>query len=628
MSGPDPAGDWLEFNQHQLVAHFHRLRARLAQPARAGQPPAPDMAQALPARVEARDVLLLCAGVEMDAELARCCSLARPGHERGGVSFGLALGALEAAHWTALAPLGPLRRWRLLDVDDSAGIVAGRLRIDERILHYLAGLNYLDQRLQPLLRRAARAEVLAASHREAVAAILAALQQAPTSLVVLLAGDDLSGRAEVAAEVAHQLGLVLHVVAAAELPQSPAELEAFALLWQREAVLLGSALLVEAQDPAQGSRSLARLVETLTGPVFVGCRQPPALERPTLRVDVERPGAAEQRQLWVRALGPSAERLNGALAAVASQFRLSARTIFSLAPALCHGLAQSADPDALLWNTCRRLGQSRLDELAQRLEPAASFDELVLPAPQKAALRQIIAHTRQRLTVYGDWGFALKSTRGLGITALFAGDSGTGKTMAAEVLARALQLDLYRIDLSAVVSKYIGESEKNLRRVFDAAEDSGAILLFDEADALFGKRSEVKDSHDRYANIEVSYLLQRMEAYRGLAILTTNLKSALDTAFQRRLRFVVQFPFPAREERRLIWQNVFPAAAPLQTLDHERLARLNVSGGQIKNIALGAAFLAADAGERVGMAHLLKAARSEAAKREAPLSEAETRGWV
>src|SRR4030095_10947288 len=168
---------------------------------------------------------------------------------------------------------------------------------------------------------------------------------------------------------------------------------------------------------------------------------------------------------------------------------------------------------------------------------------------------------KHRLAVYDTWGFAAQGARGLGISALFAGESGTGKTMAAEVLANELHLDLYRIDLASTVSKYIGETEKNLGRVFDAAEDSGAILLFDEADALFGKRSEVRDSHDRYANIEVSYLLQRMEAYRGLAILTTNLKTALDQAFQRRLRFVVQFPFPDERYRAAIWQRVFPPAA-------------------------------------------------------------------
>ena len=200
--------------------------------------------------------------------------------------------------------------------------------------------------------------------------------------------------------------------------------------------------------------------------------------------------------------------------------------------------------------------------------------------------------------------------------------------MAAEVLARELRLDLYRIDLSAVVSKYIGETEKNLRRVFDAAEQGGAILLFDEADALFGKRSEVKDSHDRYANIEVGYLLQRMEAYRGLAILTTNLKSALDPSFLRRIRFVVQFPRPDAAARREIWRRIFPDPAPVEGLDVDALARLDVTCGAIRNIALRAAFLAADAGAPIGMAHLAEAARSECAKLERPVAEAEIGGWT
>jgi SpoVK/Ycf46/Vps4 family AAA+-type ATPase len=234
---------------------------------------------------------------------------------------------------------------------------------------------------------------------------------------------------------------------------------------------------------------------------------------------------------------------------------------------------------------------------------------------------------RNRALVYDEWGFRAKSSRGLGIAALFAGASGTGKTMAAEVLAGELRLDLYRIDLSSVVSKYIGETEKNLRRVFDAAEGTGAVLVFDEADALFGKRTDVKDSHDRYANIEVSYLLQRVEQYRGLAILTTNLRNAIDTAFLRRLRFVVQFPFPDQDQRLEIWQRVFPADTPLDGVDPERLARLNIAGGNIRNIALNAAFLAADEGEAVSMGHLLQAARSEYMKLEQSLSEAETEGW-
>jgi SpoVK/Ycf46/Vps4 family AAA+-type ATPase len=213
----------------------------------------------------------------------------------------------------------------------------------------------------------------------------------------------------------------------------------------------------------------------------------------------------------------------------------------------------------------------------------------------------------------------------LGISALFAGASGTGKTLAAEVLGSALNLDVYRIDLSAVVSKYIGETEKNLRRVFDAAEGGGVVLLFDEADALFGKRTEVKDSHDRHANIEVSYLLQRMEAYRGLAILTTNLKTSLDQAFLRRIRFVVQFPFPDAERRTEIWRRVFPQQTPSENLDFEQLGKLNVAGG---NIAMRAAFLAAEAEEPVEMKHLLQAAKSEYVKLERPLTDLEVKGWV
>jgi SpoVK/Ycf46/Vps4 family AAA+-type ATPase len=266
--------------------------------------------------------------------------------------------------------------------------------------------------------------------------------------------------------------------------------------------------------------------------------------------------------------------------------------------------------------------------LAQHISTAAVWDDLVLPETQKRLLSEIAAHVKQRLKVYETWGFGHRGSRGLGISALFVGPSGTGKTMAAEVLANSLRLDLYRIDLSQVVSKYIGETEKNLRRVFDAAEDSGAILLFDEADALFGKRSEVKDSHDRYANIEISYLLQRMEAYRGLAVLTTNMKDAIDSAFLRRIRFVVQFPFPNVEQRLDIWRHIFPADTPTEGVDMEKLSRLNVAGGNIRNIALHAAFLAADADEPVRMKHLLRAARVEYSKLEKSLTDTEIRGWA
>jgi hypothetical protein len=353
------------------------------------------------------------------------------------------------------------------------------------------------------------------------------------------------------------------------------------------------------------------------------------LTRPDVRFMVGTPGPLEQKRLWTQALGPLATaRLNGALDGVGTQFRLSADTIVRTAERLRPRLLTAPAADALLWQECRGLARHRLDDLAQRVEPLATWNDLVLPPAQLGRLREIAVHLRHRLKVYEEWGFARTSARGLGITTLFSGESGTGKTMAAEVLANDLHLDLYRIDLAAVVSKYIGETEKNLRRVFAAAEDSGAVLLFDEADALFGKRSDVKDSHDRYANIEVSYLLQRMETYRGLAILTTNAGATLDPAFQRRLRFTIQFPFPDQEQRERIWRGVFPATTPLEGVDPVRLAQLNVAGGSIRSIAMHAAFAAAEAGVSVGMPHLLHAARSEAAKRERPFSDAEVRGWL
>ena len=265
--------------------------------------------------------------------------------------------------------------------------------------------------------------------------------------------------------------------------------------------------------------------------------------------------------------------------------------------------------------------------MAQRIESQATWNDLVLPETETAVLHEIAANVHHRSTVYGSWGFGVVE-RGQGITALFSGASGTGKTLAAEVLANALSLDLYRIDLSCVVSKYIGETEKNLRRVFDAAEHGGAILFFDEADALFGKRSEVKDSHDRYANIEISYLLQRMEAYRGLAILATNMKSALDSAFLRRLRFIVNFPFPDGEQRARIWRQIFPPSTPVETLDIGALARLSLAGGNIRNIALNAAFRAAETGNPVRMEYILRAVRGEYAKIDKPLTKAEMAGWA
>ncbi len=642
MTTDEATYPWTEVNQAYLVAEFARLKRRLqpadgdgtADPERAHQAPSPppaidQLAAVFGLSTFERDLLLLCAGVEMDSDLAARCGTAQGLGQRAAATFGLALSVLEGAHWSALTPVRPLRRFHLVEMESlGRGLTSAALRIDERVLHYLAGINLLDPRLQGLLRPGTSPGWIAEDHRAAAQQIARHLDGCAGMVpAVHLCGDDLSGQQDTAALAAELLGLGLFAVQAEDLPPVGPDLEQWHVLWQREALLLPGALLI--QCGAAGVTTAVRyLLERLPGLVFIGSQEPVRLERAFHRFEVCKPPPGEQKRLWEKALGPLAGGLNGSLDAVAEHYRLSAGTIFSTG-ALMLGKSDGVGGRDL-WNVCRSLAHPRLADLAQRIVAWAGWDDLVLPDLQRQTLRQIASQVRYRMKVHETWGFSAKSQRGLGVSALFTGESGTGKTMAAEVLARELELDLYRIDLSSVVSKYIGETEKNLKRVFDAAEEGGVLLLFDEADALFGKRSDVKDSHDRYANIEVGYLLQRMEAYRGLAVLTTNLKSSIDRAFQRRLRFSVHFPFPDAAQRETIWSRVFPPETPTSGLDMQKLARLNVAGGNIRNIALSAAFLAAEDGAdgKVTMRHLMAASKLEAQKIERPLSEAEIRGWI
>jgi hypothetical protein len=636
MTTPEPTVLWTEANQASLSAQLARLKHLLGctttgeawdEAAAFAQPSAADCLSELfgLSRFE-RDVLLLCAGVEMDSHLAARCGEAQGHPHRAYATFGLALSTLPEAHWSALTPDRPLRRFRLVEVEPGHSLTTAPLRIDERILHYLAGVNLLDHRLQSLLQDSTFPEWIAEEHaaiaEQAVLVIAANAQDPP---VLHFCGDDLQGQEDIACLAARGIGRHLFILRVEELPAPGAELDQFALLWHRETLLLRAALLIQCGSGGL-TPSARRLVERLPVPLILAGREPVRLNRSFLRFDVDKPSPAGQKQLWERALESSGANFDGALDNLAEQFRLSAKTIF------CAGALVAADgstPVAVddLWKLCRSFARPKLDDLAQRLVPKAGWDDLVLPERQMQSLRQLASQVRYRMKVYETWGFSDKGRRGLGLSSLFAGESGTGKTLAA-VLARELNLDLYRIDLSAVVSKYIGETEKNLKQVFDASEEGGVLLLFDEADALFGKRSDVKDGHDRYANIEVSYLLQRMEAYQGLTILTTNLKSAIDNAFQRRLRFTVTFPFPDAVQRQAIWSRVFPARTPTQDLDFRKLSQLNITGGNIRNIALNAAFLAAESTGRVEMRHVLTAARLEADRIERPLSEAEIRGWI
>ncbi|PPD31597.1 MAG: AAA family ATPase [Methylomonas sp.] len=582
------------------------------------------------------ELLALCAAMALDTRIAGLCAQAQTDSNQPYPTFALAFALFDDPDWNALSPHGPLRYWRLLEINQPGAqpVTAAALAADERIVNYLKGLNYLDDRLTPLfdpVNVRPVDEALPPSQQQAVDFISNYLNDPggePVSLIEVL-GHDIASKRLIAEQVAATLGLKLQTMAIKTLPAQSGDFETFTRLWQRESLLMPLALYIDYSGAGETENALLkRFIERGGGIVFVDI-QDTRIEtlRRKISIEVNKPTPEEQAGIWSEALQNQGSGLTQRLS---GQYSFDRSEIITLAETVlreCRGDESALDDS--LWRACRLRARVGMEQLAQRIDTKAVWDELVLPAEQKALLRQITDQVAQRNRVYDAWGFREKMNRGLGISALFAGESGTGKTMAAEVIANELKLDLFRIDLSAVVSKYIGETEKNLRKLFDAAEDSGAILFFDEADALFGKRSEVKDSHDRYANIEINYLLQRMEAYRGLAILATNMKNALDKAFVRRLRFIVDFPFPGTEERTAIWKKVFPAHTPIApSLDYPRLAALNLTGGNIHNVALNAAFLAAQLRDgQITMPLLLNAARSEFKKLERPAKESDFR-WL
>lgn len=628
---------WQQQNQTYLQQRLQRVRAWLLGqeaaplPPIAGEPPPALIAlsRLLALSPFEEEVLLLCLGMELDRQWPGYCAQRAGDPAATYPTWGLALGLIPQSHWQAIHPTAALRRWRLLEVGGGTALLTSPLRLDERILHYLMGVNQLDGRLLGILTPIPSGDPLVPSHQGLVDQMVQtwfhASQQGQTLPLLQLWGGDLGLQQAIALRTCQTLGLTLYRLGLGLQPQQPEQWHTLQMLCEREYGLLHLALIVELGGEELPA-SWRSWLETVNAPILIATetRLRPQ-QRPLLTFPVANPTPAEQEQLWRQALGDRAAHLNGQIASLVSHFNLSQRAIAGVSLRL-QGQAPGGE-DHHLWEACRLQARPRLDDLAERVEAIPQWDSLILPETQRQTLEEIVAHVQQRSQVYDRWGMG-HNQKGLGITALFSGPSGTGKTMAAAVLSGALHLDLYRIDLSAVVSKYIGETEKNLRQIFDAAEGGGVILLFDEADALFGKRSDVKDSKDRYANIEVSYLLQRMEAYRGLAILTTNLKGAIDQAFVRRIRFIVQFPFPDFNQRLEIWRSTLPPQLPTCDLDLKKLAKLSIAGGNIRNVALNGAFLAAAQGEILGMGHLLQAAKQEYVKMERPLTDHEVKGWV
>ena len=554
----------------------------------------------------------------------------------------------------AFQPQSPLLRYRLVHLLESAPegrtpLLSRFLKLDDRIVDYLLGTSRIDGRLEGIASlvngESGLADVLPEETRSRVLRLIGmhfevAAESRP-ALVVQVNGADGSGRRALAQIGASEMGLPLLVMDAAKLLEGPLPMDELAWLAGREALLQPAALCFENLDALTGNESHKNSTDLLLEVAkecswvtfFLGERPWKPGESEDLAfvtVDLPSPDDAERVRVWQR-LASSLEIDAGVdFGELASKFRFTQGQIRD---------ALLAARNATLWRpagereinradlsaACRAQSGQKLNSLARKVTPVYTWNDIVLPDQVLRQMREICQRVVHRHRVMGEWGFGKKLALGKGVNALFAGPSGAGKTMAAEIIAQELDLDLYKIDLSGVVSKYIGETEKNLDRVFTAAQDANAILFFDEADALFGKRSEVRDSHDRYANIEISYLLQKMEEYEGVAILATNLKANLDESFTRRLAFTIHFPFPDEPSRLLIWKGIWPGAITLdESVDFEWMShRFKLSGGNIKNIALGAAFLAASDGGSVTMSHMIHATRREYQKLGKPLTPGE-----
>jgi AAA+ superfamily predicted ATPase len=581
-------------------------------------------------------LLLLCLAPEIDRKYEKLYAYLQNDVMRKWPTLDLALDlhcvSLEErlACRERLLPAMPLLLHQLVTcaheaADGQASLLSRPLRLDDRITAYLLGSEVLDEAIAGFTRiviPGAGMEDLLATEEFKFG--LLRMRDSDEKLR-LFTGPRGSGRKLVAEILCAPAGRNLLVAdvpkalaAGAITPRIAAKLTREATL--RHAILyLDGAEALLADDKSPSRQALLDALEKYPEPAILGSTQDwnevlGDLREPIPALRFQPPDHILRFALWRR----FAPELDGVQAsALAAKFQFTGGRIRS-AVAQARRLS-SGDRDVSLddlYQACRAQSVSRLTSTARRVEPLYGWDDITLLPEGLAHLREICAHLQYRRHVFGEWRFDHKMSLGKGVSALFVGAPGTGKTMAAEVIARELRLDLYKVDLSCVVSKYIGETEKNLSRVFDEADQSNGILFFDEADALFGRRSEVKDSHDRYANIEIDYLLQRIDEYQGIVILASNFQRNIDDAFRRRLRFVVEFPLPDEKHRARIWRTVFPRETPLaEDIDFAFLAhKFKLTGGSIRNIALSAAFLAAQEDEPVHMHHLIRATRRELRK--------------
>ncbi len=600
-----------------------------------------------------RQLLLLCMATELDAEVPALCVGV---FQQPSPCMALALMCFDG-HCSAMSQDAPLAYFQLIELKrDNNSFVRRSLAISEWALLYLTGAPVLDPLLSTVMHPLKPFEPTLPTPRKTAELLSRARQHigrrieedtGDSQTAVQLIAETQDDLRQVAALAANHEGREIYEFSMYQVSLRADEQHALLRLMAREVISRQCLVLIDCRRLVAGGESKADIhvlcnwLDCLLRDfphAFLLCG-PEQIELPQTKIHYHRiPSlpADEQLQLWQHCLREnSSDEMQSTLLELSTQYSLTATQVRSISrsAAIAHGVSMDSEtsPEDLqkeLWQHSREQSRQNLHGLAHVVSPQnLDWDDLVLPEKEKGVLQSIVSQARQRKLVYQQWGFAKQVPYGLGICALFSGVSGTGKTMAARIIASLMNLDLYHVDISGVVDKYIGETEKRLEKLFQAAENSGAVLLFDEADALFGKRTKVKDARDRYANTGVSFLLQRMERYSGLSILTTNLRSAMDAAFTRRLRFIVQFPFPSEQEREHIWRRMTPANAPTENIDFKKLARLVLAGGAIRNIVLQAAFMAAEAKQPITMQCLHEAVRQEYVKAEKTLDSNLVKDW-
>ena len=593
------------------------------------------------------DTLLICLAPELDLRYERLYAYLQDDVTKKRPSVDLVLNLLCPTFEDKLAARdrfsseSPLLKHYLLHLFDDPShqnppLLSKYLKVDERVVNYLLGSDDLDTCLLPYARHSVPRDrledlLLPADIKRRLTLLIQEKAAKDEGLILYFQGTYGVGKQSTAEALCREMGIGLLAIDGEHLLNAEGlSFDKAVHLARREALLQGAALYwngfdaLLADDKRGSLDMLLRELEDRQGLTFLAGNstwEPMDVLRntPFMRIEFPRPPYAEQEQLWVRSLdGNTLLTSDVDLNDLVNKFHFSGGQIQDAA-ATARNLARWRDPEnghvtmTDLYSACRLQSNRKLATLAQKITPHYRLDDIVLPGDRLRQLREICNYVKYRSLVYDEWGFERKLSLGKGLNVLFTGPSGTGKTMAAEIMAAELGLDLYKIDLSQVVSKYIGETEKNLSRIFKEAEASNAILFFDEADALFGKRSEVKDAHDRYANIEIGYLLQKMEEYEGMTILATNLRQNMDEAFVRRMQFIVDFPFPDELHRHNIWKVHFPKEVPCgDDIDLEFLAgQFRLAGGNIRNIVINASFLAAANDKRISMKHLIHATMRE-----------------